>query len=387
MATNLGNGISETLTGVNELEGYMSRCKSVFGIGPFDDASETDPKKYPFLFGLGIPLGINDKEQHARGNILRELLLYNENHRLPHKYESQNNKIKYVLKMPGFNKFPTLRDLEHKRPFMPTLIGLLTMTSRGQAGDEELSADLLCEYLAKHHHSSFLKSVDMAKACEEKQNKKRKWTPPDDLVMYDDSDPTVPFHVKWNVMYGELLEYKGENGHCRVPAGKGGARTNLAQFVSHQRTNFKTKAPCLTPRRCELLESIDFDWVANPDQYHAVDDPKYHNAVAAKLFYQPSLTAKEALLLAGFDEERATNDSMKKYVNQTVAEVKKKPNKKSKIRPKVELVLCRLKAARTVEEGVKSVFGETEIAEELMEAEKLVPREDGNSVSLSTARI
>jgi hypothetical protein len=58
---------------------------------------------------------------------------------------------------------------------------------------------------------------------------------------------------KWNILFMELVEYKGKNGHCDVPQRNNGS---LGGWISSQRTLFRSKK--LKADRYEKLVGIGF---------------------------------------------------------------------------------------------------------------------------------
>jgi hypothetical protein len=85
--------------------------------------------------------------------------------------------------------------------------------------------------------------------------------------------PTIQFnslqeaiHIKmiaklgsaWDLHYGELINFKKQYGHCRVPFPKHGNFTSLSQWVSNQRID--AKAGRLREERRKKLDSIGFEY-------------------------------------------------------------------------------------------------------------------------------
>jgi len=69
---------------------------------------------------------------------------------------------------------------------------------------------------------------------------------------------------KWSYRLQELVKFKEEHGHCRVPD-KFPINPQLATWVSTQRVQFRLfkegkKASMITPARIEALTKIGFDW-------------------------------------------------------------------------------------------------------------------------------
>mmetsp|Transcript_560 Transcript_560/g.958 ORF Transcript_560/g.958 Transcript_560/m.958 type:complete len:532 (+) Transcript_560:108-1703(+) len=69
--------------------------------------------------------------------------------------------------------------------------------------------------------------------------------------------------ARWIIRYNELLEFRGEHGHCRVPHGYA-ANRKLSWWVMNQRAQFahrnQRKKTWLTDDRIQLLNDIGFIW-------------------------------------------------------------------------------------------------------------------------------
>ena len=66
--------------------------------------------------------------------------------------------------------------------------------------------------------------------------------------------------VSWDERFQQLVEYKDQNGHCRVPAKKYEPNPQLGLWVDRQRQLFKKNK--LSPEQKERLEGIGFIWVS-----------------------------------------------------------------------------------------------------------------------------
>jgi superfamily II DNA or RNA helicase len=64
----------------------------------------------------------------------------------------------------------------------------------------------------------------------------------------------------WDVRYGELIQFKAEHGHCRVPQKKHLENKGLGLWVSHQRRYYASNN--LAPDRIAKLEDLGFEWNA-----------------------------------------------------------------------------------------------------------------------------
>jgi hypothetical protein len=67
----------------------------------------------------------------------------------------------------------------------------------------------------------------------------------------------------WNLHYQELLAFKQQHGHCKVPTNYADS-PQLGKWVSNQRR--KRKQNKLSPEQEELLEEIGFLWSASSKQ-------------------------------------------------------------------------------------------------------------------------
>mmetsp|Transcript_27764 Transcript_27764/g.50606 ORF Transcript_27764/g.50606 Transcript_27764/m.50606 type:complete len:517 (+) Transcript_27764:260-1810(+) len=69
--------------------------------------------------------------------------------------------------------------------------------------------------------------------------------------------------ARWIIRYNELLEFRGEHGHCRVPHGYASNR-KLSWWVMNQRAQFahrnQRKKTWLTDDRIQLLNDVGFIW-------------------------------------------------------------------------------------------------------------------------------
>ncbi|EJK59021.1 hypothetical protein THAOC_20817 [Thalassiosira oceanica] len=122
---------------------------------------------------------------------------------------------------------------------------------------------------------------------------------PPGFVSYDGTKD-----VKWNTLYAELVKYKAEHGHCRVPT-----KDNvLGNWVTRQRTaknNPNVKNSHLNDTRMELLNGIGFVWCGLKEgSARAIPggDPRMNRTMAAKVAF-PDLALRECMLLGGYDDE------------------------------------------------------------------------------------
>jgi len=71
-------------------------------------------------------------------------------------------------------------------------------------------------------------------------------------------DELMTFGVGWDERFQQLVEFKEQNGHCRVPK-KYEANTQLGNWVDNQRTAYKKNK--LLPEQIKSLEGIGFVWL------------------------------------------------------------------------------------------------------------------------------
>ena len=78
-------------------------------------------------------------------------------------------------------------------------------------------------------------------------------------------NPTREGHSRWDIRFEELVAYKKQHGHCRVPQ----RIPILGKWVLHQRLQYKRlqsgKASWLSKDRLERLKFIGFVWDTHDD--------------------------------------------------------------------------------------------------------------------------
>ncbi|KAL7459991.1 hypothetical protein ACHAXS_000462, partial [Conticribra weissflogii] len=84
------------------------------------------------------------------------------------------------------------------------------------------------------------------------------------------SQPTAIDDPKWMNKYNELLQYRRDNGDCRVPL-RYSENPPLGRWVSSQRRDYKVweknkNSTSLTEAKVNLLNSIGFIWLASGDR-------------------------------------------------------------------------------------------------------------------------
>ncbi|KAL7533671.1 hypothetical protein ACHAXR_005375 [Thalassiosira sp. AJA248-18] len=102
---------------------------------------------------------------------------------------------------------------------------------------------------------SNLPEVNIASQEHPKSGKKSKKTGGDPLIKSREA--------RWIIRYNELLEFRREHGHCRVPHGYDPNR-KLSWWVMNQRAQFahrnQGKKTWLSADRIQLLNDIGFIW-------------------------------------------------------------------------------------------------------------------------------
>jgi len=121
-------------------------------------------------------------------------------------------------------------------------------------GDEGDAADMVLHLMANRFPDQYVKHAAMAQKKVDdalrlgSAGAGKGDEVPEGFVSYDGTKD-----VRWNTLYGELVKFKEENGHCRVPV----KNTALGNFVTRQRTarnNPKTTA--LSDTRVELVRVV-----------------------------------------------------------------------------------------------------------------------------------
>ena len=77
-------------------------------------------------------------------------------------------------------------------------------------------------------------------------------------------DEPMMFHVSWDERFQQLVEYKKQNGHCRVPQ-RYKANPQLGRWVNTQRKAYKKGK--LSPEQIKSLEGIGFKWVLEKQEH------------------------------------------------------------------------------------------------------------------------
>ena len=240
------------------------------------------------------------------------------------------------------------------------------------SGDLKEGVELLLKYLVKKYNEPY---VELAKD----------YVKEEEVVQHDGTDSA------WNKRYTELLRFKEVYGKDAMPPRTVSKDASdylkrLASWVGTQRTLRRNKDSILyrVPKRMELLDAVGFDWGEEViNQRNLVDDPLWPKAIAAKVFFEKKLLAREAMLMSGFSEEDATNDTMKKNLNAVASTWKREGSKKhKKTKTSVMELLGELRKAyqnydddgEDPEEALGRIFGETDTLSELLEEKRLVPR-------------
>jgi len=94
--------------------------------------------------------------------------------------------------------------------------------------------------------------------------------------------------VSWEEKYGELVEFKKEHDHCRVPH-KYDANPQLAEWVHHQRQMYKKEEKSeIEMERIDKLNAIGFTWVVQETQW----DDRFDELVEFKKEHDHCLVPK-----------------------------------------------------------------------------------------------
>ena len=106
-------------------------------------------------------------------------------------------------------------------------------------------------------------------------------------------------------------------------------------------------------------------------------------ALAAKIFFEKKLLAREALLMSGYSEEDVASESTKKHINKVVLSWFKNGSEQLKIAPAVKEILELLRNAYDKSddgggadpvETLEEIFGESNTLTILLGEGRLVPR-------------
>ena len=72
------------------------------------------------------------------------------------------------------------------------------------------------------------------------------------------------YEAQWQLMLGQLGEYKGKHGHCLVPREYGEGKPKLGIWVHTQRTHYAKlqngKPATMTEDRINQLDELGFVW-------------------------------------------------------------------------------------------------------------------------------
>ena len=278
-------------------------------------------KKVSVLKAYGIPTDNTRNDDYVRRKILSELISINE------KYEKKNATTNsYLIRIPFVNRLRRPKNggykpkMDHsafrKCPTSKVLLQVVQCFAGYCEGTDDEAADLILHYLAKRFPHSYIKNTEMAYDLHKKW-KRENPTPLEIPPDYQSYDGTADY--QWNLDYMELLKYKAKHGHCLVPAKdikKG--KTIAGTFCYRMRQWRKANSSNLTPTRIELLESIGFAWVHDPNRKKAVPggDPRHCRAVVAKMMY-PQLLIREALYMGGYTEQELNEVADKKHAWRT----------------------------------------------------------------------
>lgn len=197
--------------------------------------------------------------------------------------------------------------------------------------------------------------------------------------MYDGGSRNNSLHVTWNQHYQGLLVYHQRHGHCSLPCwgtkGLSEHDRELSSFLAWQRRQYRDQAPSLTPKRIQLLEAIGVTWTVKP-RVDCATDPKFHKALAAKIFFDPTLlTARDAMTMSGYEEEIARATTRKNHLNQTAANFYKKEFKHSAAVREILKTLGKMLCPDANADAImEEVYGSSALLSRLKREGKLQPR-------------
>mmetsp|Transcript_37664 Transcript_37664/g.82507 ORF Transcript_37664/g.82507 Transcript_37664/m.82507 type:complete len:817 (+) Transcript_37664:180-2630(+) len=263
----------------------------------------------PLLAAMGVPLTLEACDTDCRSRIMAELVTFNAKHSLKNEFQGLNGRQTRMIKLPSQPQKPHIyhqgdddEDDDNNaacEKFYETAnrVGFVEDMLDGLSSvyhcSEDQAAEYVMYYFAKKMPRASLKFKDLAttklKSAKRKERKKAETSD------YQDFDGTGS--MDWNRRYSEMLEYKQEHGDCLVST----KDSHLGRWVSYQRTLYRKKDQCLTPKRIELLESIGFVWSIRPPKYGDTGDARFNRAMAARLHYS-DLSVRETLLLGGYTE-------------------------------------------------------------------------------------
>lgn len=95
------------------------------------------------------------------------------------------------------------------------------------------------------------------------------WNPRQGRPVADDTLPISCAENRWNEKFNELVKFREEAGHCRVPVNGSGS---LGAWVSNQRFAYRTKGKKLRGQRIARLDAIGFEWELGHGRTIGVDD-------------------------------------------------------------------------------------------------------------------
>jgi hypothetical protein len=297
--------------------------------------------KYPVLAKHGISLERDDfLAQVDRGAILRELWNFNNDHSIPNEIQYCNSASRRLVSIVP-RKANLTEDTANfvrvtaKSGMVENILDAIVVD------DKKAAAALLCHYLAKRYTEEYMKPVPMAQVILEKEAK--------ESIRRERRESGIPFDEyqlsRWESRYKALVAYKAEHGHCNAPARED---TGVGKFVSQQRTAYKEKR--LSDERITRLEDIGFTWQVGSSPS---SDIRFFKAIAAKHYYMESITAREALLLSGYNEEESRETSRMGNVRDKARLFHTKTDRITKQQKEIASILTQL----TREGGPMAVFG------------------------------
>ena len=129
----------------------------------------------------------------------------------------------------------------------------------------------------------------------------------------------------WDKRIDELVKYKKENGHCKVPQGPQSGP--LGTWVKHQRSN-RDKLP---EERVQQLDFLGFDWGPRKNQGHRGDHDHAvrHYLISAKMGDKNSVESIKNLFMDRLATMEQYAEALRGY-NDAVKEMKSRDRDEAK---------------------------------------------------------
>ena len=140
------------------------------------------------------------------------------------------------------------------------------------------------------------------------------------------SESLLAYHKPtWDKRIDELVKYKKENGHCKVPQGPQSGP--LGTWVRHQRSN-RDKLP---EERVQQLDFLGFDWGPRKNQGLRGDHNRAvrHYLISAKMGDKNSVESIKNLFMDGLATMKQYAEALRGY-NDAVKEMKSRDRDEAK---------------------------------------------------------